>query len=50
MPVNTQNELTVSSHIQTHKSDSVGGNAFEPVVIEIEEDHLRLRGLEDEVP
>ena len=35
-----------SNIISTH---SVGGNCLEPVVIEVEENHLGLCGLEDEV-
>ena len=30
--------------------NSVGGDALEPVVVEVEEDHLWLCGLQDEVP
>ena len=33
----------------SESTHSVGRDALEPVIIEIEEDHLRLSGLEDEV-
>ena len=32
-----------------HGAHSVGGDALEPVVVEVEEHHLRLCGLQDEV-
>ena len=41
-----QKRQTVTNATVTH---SVGGDALEPVIVEVKQDHLRLSGLQNEV-